>query len=66
MGIPALTHNLVFTGIGALATAKVPSRRTTLVKNRYPMQIPRFATGTFGQKEFLFSLFQHFYLEFLL
>jgi hypothetical protein len=62
----SLTRNLAFTGNGVLATAKIPSRWTTLVKNRYPMQIARFATRTLGQKELLFCFFYHFLLEFLL
>jgi hypothetical protein len=66
LGIPTLTHNLAFTGNGVLATAKIPSQWTTLVKNRYPMQIACFATRTLGQKELLFSLFQYFYFKFLL
>ena len=66
LGIPALTHNLAFTGIRALATAKIPSRWTALVKNCYSMQIARFATGTFGQERFLFCFFKYFHLEFLL
>lgn len=57
---------LAFAGNGVLANAKIPSWWTTLVKNRYAMQIARFATRTFGQERFLFCFFYHFYLEFLL
>jgi hypothetical protein len=66
VSIKSLTHKLAFTGNGVLATAKIPSRWTTLVKNRYPVQIARFATRTLGQKELLFCSFYHFYFKFLL
>jgi len=38
----------------------------TIVKNRHSIQIACFATGTFGQKRFLFCFLQYFLLEFLL
>ncbi|RTZ07494.1 hypothetical protein EKM03_05100 [Flavobacterium sp. GSP6] len=37
LSIIALTHNLAFTRNGVLATAKIPSRWTTLVKDCYPV-----------------------------
>ena len=40
----SLTHNLTFTGTRDLATAKIPRRWTTAVKNRYSVQIANFAT----------------------
>jgi hypothetical protein len=66
LGTRALTHNLAFTGKGVLATAKIPCRRTTLVKNCYPMQITCFATRAFRQKRLFLCFFQNFYLEFFL
>ena len=35
LGIKSLTHKLDFTGNGVLASAKIPNRWTSLVKNYY-------------------------------
>lgn|SRR5690606_8744134 len=59
-----LPIELIFIGNSILALAKIPSWRTALVKNKYRMQIARYAALAFSERCCFYRFYNRLHSEF--